>query len=241
MNPHLDRTLLESALLVVLAMTAPSAVGAAAAQEHPTRLVLMSVRIPSRIQAHDPAQRFLDSLIQDRLLGAGYQVVPPDSVEPLWQQALDSAGPAFDPVTGQEDTTKGDVARQAMMDQARTRFAADYLVAPFVGVVKVKFKGSKAKWDGVEEKTGGPGMFSWSHDPYVGTLPGLTLFIPVIDFQDSLRYEGRGGVQLASKISGSDLQAVSMTMLLIDFTLLADATRIALEKLGSKVPPMTRP
>jgi hypothetical protein len=32
-----------------------------------------------------------------------------------------------------------------------------------------------------------------------------------------------------------------MTMLLIDFTLLADATRIALEKLGSKVPPMTRP
>jgi len=240
MNPHIDRTLLVPALLVVLAMTAPSAVGVAAGQEHPTRLVLMSVRIPSRIEAHDPAQRFLDSLIQDRLRGAGYQVVPPDSVEPLWQQALDSAGPAFDPVTGQEDTTKGDVARQFMMDQARTRFAADYLVTPFVGVVKVKFKGSKAKWDGVEEKTGGPGMFG-IRDPYKGILPALTLFIPVIDFQDSVRYEGRGGVQLASKISGSDMHAVAMTMLLIDFALLTDATRIALEKLGSKVPPMTRP
>jgi len=240
MNPHIDRTLLVPALLVVLAMTAPSAVGVAAGQEHPTRLVLMSVRIPSRIEAHDPAQRFLDSLIQDRLRGAGYQVVPPDSVEPIWKQALDSAGPAFDPVTGQEDTTKGDVARQFMMDQARTRFAADYLVTPFVGVVKVKFKGSKAKWDGVEEKTGGPGMFG-IRDPYKGILPALTLFIPVIDFQDSVRYEGRGGVQLASKISGSDMHAVAMTMLLIDFALLTDATRIALEKLGSKVPPMTRP
>ena len=107
-------------------------------------------------------------------------------------------------------------------------------------MVKVKFKGSKAKWDGAEEKTGGPGMFGL-RDPYVGTLPALTLFIPVIDFQDSVRYDGRGGVQLASKLSGSDLQPVAMSMLLIDFELLADATRIALEKLRSKVPPMTRP
>ena len=211
-----------------------------ASQQVPTRLALMRVSVANGLDSAGTARRLLDSLLPGLLLREGYTLVPADSVAPIWTAAEASVGGFFDPATGERSEVKVDQANQFLRDTVRARFSPEALVFARVRVVAVPFSGSKAKWDGIEEKTGARGGLGAA---LVGTFQGrlralsLVLGVRRLTVDDTLGFASRGGVQLIDHSRNDKLAALPADSLLVDPALLERAVRLAIAGLRDSLPP----
>ncbi len=211
------------------------------AQSVPARLALMPVGVPSGLDSTGTARHLLDSLLTGLLAQHGYVLVPPDSVDPIWTRAEASVGGLFDPVTGERSEARVDQANQFLRDTVTARYAPDALVFPRVRIVVVPFRGGKAKWDGIEEKTGARGGLGAAFlGSFQGRLRALSFVLGVrrLTVADSMGFVARGGVQLIDHSVNDKLTALPVDSLLIDPALLERAVRLAVTGLKDSLPPL---
>jgi hypothetical protein len=213
-----------------------------AIQDHATRLALYRTAVPTSLDSTGAAAALFDSLILVRLGEAGYSIVTPDSTQPVWEQVRDSVGGLYDPVTGKRDDERLKVIRHRTKETLKLRFGADYFVSGFVTAVAVAFNGGKAKWAGIEEKTGAPGGLGGAlFGSYAGRIRGLSLVILISRLDDSLAYQGSGGLQLLDKVSGGELTRVPQDSLFADRPRMLQGLRLALDSLTRKIPATSAP
>ncbi len=216
---------------LVLAEWAPLA-----AQERPTRVAQLPAVLPGALDSLRAP--LIDSLVLSWLIEARYDVIPHDSTASAWKRAMESVGGIYDSVTGKLDSARVAEARRLLGEEIRSHFNADAVLSVFADVVGVKFHGGKAKWDGIEEKTGAAGglggeMFGTKE----GTLRGLTLVARVRDVDQKVLHEGRRGLQLVDKVRGNSMAHVPVDSLLVNPAQLQEAVKLVLAELPKKVPP----
>jgi len=152
------------------------------------KIALLPTSIPSNVPNNVAGRQILDSLIQARLARSGFEIVPPDAVEPVWRRVADSVGGFYDPSTGKLIVEKWAAASGV----AARELGAWGIAHPRVVVIPVKYQGGKrVEYDGVTE-----GVTSARGEGVVGAL---TLIVVVFDSSGVSVQCGRGGIQLLAK------------------------------------------
>jgi hypothetical protein len=152
------------------------------------KIALLPTSIPSNVPNHVAGRQILDSLIQAVLARSGFEIVPPDVVEPVWRRLADSAHGFYDPATGKLIADK----LAAVSGAAARELGVWGILHPRVGVIPVKYQGGKrVEYDGVTE-----GVTPTRGEGVVGAL---TLIVVVFDSSGVPVQCGRGGIQLLAK------------------------------------------
>jgi hypothetical protein len=129
----------------------------------------------------------MDSLIGVSLTNAGFNVLPPEVVEPVWRRVVDSVHGYFDPATGRPISEKLRDVRAAVAREV----GASALVQARVGVVMLSYKRNEAvEYGGVSEVVAGGSS---------GAVGALLLAITVSDSSGTVIHCGVGGIQLLAK------------------------------------------
>lgn len=159
--------------------------------------------VPYALRVLKPKHVLFDSLIVTQLKAAGLTIVGPESTQALWLKVRDSIGGYYDPYTGRFIQEKYQTVWNATLTALRQTYHIDAWIRPGVHQAQAHFYGSKVKWDGVEEESGGSGgVVGFIFGTNYGTLPALSLQVLVVDTAGKFLYGAAGGIQLASNVHG---------------------------------------
>jgi len=234
------------ALLVVCAGAPPA--DAWAAQATPSRVTVVAlapVEVPRDLAQHGLAVTRLTALIATTLRDSGYAVVPPETTLAVWVRTRDALGGFYDTYTGKVIPTKRDSIISATRLALRDGFGADVWVRPSIRIVAARFEGGRARWDGIDDATGGTGgplafllqgtVWSALLTPTSGTIAGASLHVAVDDMDGRRLYERAGGIRLLAHLVQGEWQAVTNPF--GDPSRNATAVRLALDSLPVVVAP----
>lgn len=185
------------ALVVVALTVARVAVASPTAPPHRMDVVdtigvrviaLLPTSIPPDAPNNATGRRVFDSLLRAALTRAGFQVLLPDVVEPVWRQSTDSVRGFYDPATGEFMAEKWAGVSGAV---ARELGAWGVVHAKVVFIPVTYGGGAVVEYDGVKERV--------SSRAGAGVVPALTLSVVVVDSTGVPVQCGRGGIQLLTK------------------------------------------
>lgn len=210
-----------------------------AAEGRAPRIAVQSFEVPEALITPGPKQA-LDSSLVSRLLGAGYDVIEPDTTDALLRAALASVGGRFDPATGEVDSAKLDAAYLTLLHLLRTQLGADYLLSPSLKVGLASFYGARANWLGATDATGAEGGVAAALvGTYEGKLPALNLEVELVDADGAdgrVVYHGEAGIRLTKKVVNGQLFVVPRDSLLADSARVASALRRVMAGIRQRVP-----
>lgn len=108
-----------------------------------------------------------------------------------------------------------------------------------ISIVKAEFSSNAAQWHGAVDYVRPEGVWSMISGPQsYGTVPALSLWVYLVDFQGAEMYENIGGIQVISKISGMKIYDLLLHDLLADEARNIRSIGIALNPLvGQPSPP----
>ena len=139
-----------------------------------------------------------EALITERLETAGFKVIPSSEYSSIWDPMIEQSGGMFDPITGGLNKEKLEAVRLHTTNELIAKFDIDAYVSPRVEVTKASWNSNNATWDGVTDNTTGKGGF-WADlfgPQATGTIPALSLILPLTGTSGETYYVGRGGIQL---------------------------------------------
>ncbi len=170
-----------------------------------------------------------EALITERLETAGFKVIPSSEYSSIWDPMIERSGGMFDPVTGVLDEEKMAALRLHTTNELVAKFDIDAYVRPAIMVIKASWNGNTATWDGVTDHTTGKGGFwaALSAPDAFGTIPALSLILPVTGTSGETYYVGRGGIQLFAHYKGGFVD-VPESMLFVDPERDVNAVNVAL-------------
>ena len=145
-----------------------------------------------------------EALITERLETAGFKVIPSSEFSSIRDPMIEQLGGVFDSITGEADEEKLEAVRLHTTNELIAKFDIDAYVRPGVMVVKASWSRNTATWDGVKDETTGKGGF-WAAiaaPEATGTLPALSLILPLTGTSGETYYVGRGGIQLFAHYKG---------------------------------------
>jgi hypothetical protein len=153
-------------------------------------------------------------LITKRLEAAGITVIPCAEYASIWDPMVEQMGGMYDAVTGELDKGKLESIRLHTSNELVGQFNIDALVRPAIVVTKADWYGNKATWDGVKDETTGKKGFwaSLAASDYSGSIPALSLILPITGTDGEIYYVGRGGIQLFARFSLGRFEDVPESM-----------------------------
>lgn len=161
------------------------------------------VILPDFDRKDEVAARY-ETLITERLEAAGFKVIPSSEYSYIRDPMIKQLGGMFDPITGQADEEKLEAVRLHTTNELVAKFEIDAYVRPRIMVVKASWNSNAATWDGVTDHTTGKGGF-WADlfgPQATGTIPALSLILPLIGTSGETYYVGRGGIHLIAHYKG---------------------------------------
>ena len=173
-----------------------------------------------------------EALITERLETAGFKVIPSSEYSSIWDPMIEQSGGMFDPITGDVDEEKLAAVRLHTTNELVAKFDIDAYVRPRIMVVKASWNSNTATWDGVTDHTTGKGGF-WADlfgPQATGTIPALSLILPLTGTSGETYYVGRGGIQLYAHYKGGFVD-VPESMLFVDPEKDVNAVNVALASL----------
>lgn len=204
-------------------------------------IALSPVILPDGLEEPDNVKEKFESLINAKLRGMGFTVVPSKEYSAVWKQMTEQLGGYFDPVTGKRDETKYKAVRTHSLREMNTKFKADAILHSIVRVVQARFSSNTARWDGVTENIQASGG-TWKAllvGPQHGTIGALSLGVFIEDPNEVPMYSDAGGLQAVAKLSGTTFIPIPQAELFKDEVRNANAVNIALDGLTTK--PTTTP
>ncbi|PYN57595.1 MAG: hypothetical protein DMD92_13970 [Candidatus Rokuibacteriota bacterium] len=165
------------------------------------RIALAPIAVPSQLGVSEPAKLRFDALIEAKLQEAGFTTFPATEWGEAFTRIQQEAGGLFDPRTGELDDAKVKTILLRTVEELRGRFQLDAILFPRVHVVKAKFTGAWARWDGASDSlTSGLSVLATSG--ISGTVPALTLVVSIDSPADELALYRRGaGIQVLEKLA----------------------------------------
>jgi hypothetical protein len=88
--------------------------------------------LPPSTPNGDAVRRDFESRIEAKLRDLGYEIVPASEFERIWRDMSESVGGAFDTRSGAAHEDRFAAVREHAMDELRTRFGVDAVLAPSV-------------------------------------------------------------------------------------------------------------
>jgi hypothetical protein len=151
-------------------------------------------------------------LLSAGLRKLGFELVDDRELGSLWAGEAAHAHGFYDPITGNLDQKKYDAARQRVRDGVAKSKGAKAFVFPEVDIRSAPFQAGMANWDGVKEMvTSSKSWLGTMFNPnaqYLGQMPALSLKISIVDVANQTLYEDYGGIQVAKRVVGGQLQDV---------------------------------
>lgn len=162
---------------------------------NPRAVALLPTFVDSTVPNAAVGRRVMDSLIAVSLEAAGYVILPPELVDPVWRGTVDSAGGYYDPATGDVLTGKLVAIRASVAHQ----LGAGGLLRAHAGVIRFPYSRKKPlEYGGVSEvvATGSS-----------GAVPALLLAASISDSTGTTVQCGLSGIQLLEKGTAWDNRA----------------------------------
>ncbi len=173
-------------------------------------IALASLEPPSDLEQKDSIKQAFESMIEKRLMAAGFTVVPSKHYEEIRARMLDQIGGLFDAKTGKRDEEKAKALHAQTVKELQEKFHPDAVLYPRFGTFTIKFYGAFVRWHGTQEymEYGRDELeISWltrlvpgPAGNYNGTTTALSLGIIVEDAKQVALYEKWGGIQLVTKL-----------------------------------------
>jgi hypothetical protein len=189
--------------------------------------------IPKWVGGSQAVKSKMEGQIKAELQKAGFNVIPPEEFEEIWNQLLDQMGGYFDPLTGKIDKAKLETIRNYARHEMSAKYKVDAFLHPSIELVGAKVKGFNARWDGTTESI----IFGEWYGDYEGVTKALSLAIIIEDTNGVNMYINRGGIQVASKIYRGRFIPVPTSELLANEERNIEAVNIALKTLVEKLLP----
>ncbi|MBA3564062.1 MAG: hypothetical protein H0W33_08670 [Gammaproteobacteria bacterium] len=183
--------------------------------EEVTVIALAPAAFPERIGDEQAAQRF-ERLLAEALTEAGLNTVASDVYHRLWQDKAVEIGGYYDTRDGSVIEDKHATVQQHTLSSLQAGHDVDAVLYSKVEIVEAPFIQSVAKWDFVRERITG-NVSAREHrgsDGWVGKLPALTLLVEIRKLDQGVVYEGRGGIELASRYRMDEFRTVPLDELL---------------------------
>ncbi len=176
-------------------------------------VALTPVLIPEGLQVQATAAGEFDSLIATVLADAGYSLVSVEDYVAVWGRILDQMGGLSDPITGERDETKFELARERLYLDLSEMYHADVVLYPEIWTVDAPFAEGVATWDGTSQSMVEFGVrvldfigailsSSESQLPR-GTVRALSLMVFMEDMNGVEVFSDAGGIELLEKV-GTD-------------------------------------
>lgn len=192
-------------------------------------IALAQIRVPRDLEDPTPVRSRFESLIDAKLREAGFSTVPSRELEAIFDKVAQQKGGLFDPVTGKPDEARVKSVWENTLLLMRERFNADSVLLPRIEVVDAEFYEGEANWDGANE---------WfTSRERNGSIRALSLVVVIKDASGLDVYIGRGGIQVASKISGGKFVLLPRAELFANQERNVAAVNVALNPLVRKPAP----
>ena len=201
--------------------------------KHSMPVLAMRPVMLAEFSRHDEVATRYEMLVTEQLESAGFTVIPSNEFAAVWDPMVEQLGGLYDPITGETDTEKLDAARQHTTNELIAKFSINGFVAPRIDVTKAGWYGNTATWDGVKDETTGKGGFwaSLAAANFQGSVPALSLIVPIYDTNGDAVYVGRGGIQLFAHFKGGKFIDVPESMWFVEPERDANAALIAMREL----------
>ena len=164
---------------------------------------------PDELHVSTAASQRIDSLVKAKLDSAGIQVVAAAEYSSIWDRILRQLGGFFDPITGERNEVKFEVARRELLRELRGRFGTDVLLYTELQIVEAVVDDGVAKWDGTSQSVTGRGArilgefrATFQGDGFgselFGTIDAVSLMLAIDDGDGKELYRHFGGVEVLS-------------------------------------------
>lgn len=204
-------------------------------------IALSPVELSRDLEGAEAVRFKFETLVAAKLREGGFRVAPSAEYAAIWRQKAAGLGGIFDSVTGKRNEAKTRTAREQTLRALETAAGADALLDCALVTVRAEFTANLAEWDGMAEYVPQSGAWSLFGPVSNGTTPALSLRVTLSDLRDAALYDNMGGVQLLSKLYGTQFVDVPAIDLFIDEARNAHAVEAALNPLVGKTAPPAFP
>lgn len=205
-------------------------------------IALAPLVLPSDLEGPEAIRAKFEPVIEARLRDAGFEIVPPATVEEIWKAMTTEVGGVFDPHTGKADEAKAKAIRDHTYRELASRFNASAVLHPSIQVVKASFYNTTASWHGTTESTStaqtgfGKFMEGFFSGGRRGEMAAFSLGIYISDMNATELYSQWGGIQLITKIVNNSFVGLPQSELLQDEVRNSTAVDLALQDLLAATP-----
>lgn len=183
----------------------------------------------------DVAGRY-ELLLSRTLAERHYSVVPSSALVEARNKAEQAVGGMYDPLTGEVIEEKRVAIWKATLRELAQTGEVGAVLFPAMTLSEAAFAGGSAAWDGVREPIDAKQRSKLARvlgppDTSRGEVGALALEIRLLDADQTLLYEKRGGIQLLNKYQGTRIAPVADDQLFVDAANDERAVNIALAEL----------
>jgi hypothetical protein len=210
-----------------------------------TKIIAVApVAVPEYLETPDPVRARFASIIENKLLEAGFSIVSSEEYAKIWEQMIEKIGGYFDPFTGQRNESKFTLIRKHCLQELCTKYNSNAVLYPEIRVVKAWFTGCEANWHGASDSLKVPTKnkfesFWETCGGGYGTLEAMSLIVTIKDMDNVVMYVNPGGIQVLTRIKdGEGFVPVPRNELFVNAERNITAVEVALEPL---VPQLEKP
>lgn len=140
--------------------------------------------------------------VEARLREAGFAVIPPSEVGPVFEDVVRWREGFYDPRTGKLDEAKVQGAYEEALERLSDKFGrVDAVAFAAVQVVEARLANDWAAWSGTTQYAGSSG---WKRvfflNRHRGTLKALSFAVDLVDSQGKTVYADDAGLELIQKV-----------------------------------------
>lgn len=182
-------------------------------------ICLWSVETDLDLAATDPRLASYEQVLAAELGSAGYTVVDSARTTAVWNKVLRDQGGYYDPRSGRRDAARYEHLKSMAGAALKTQLGCEALARPNLAVVRSRWSGTSAHWDGTRDELEGG---AWGTS---GTVLALSLWLRIGSLPaDDEIYFRSGGVQVLAGMRRTGLLRKEWTTV-GDQNILNDAAR----------------
>lgn len=201
------------------------------------RVAVAGLGIGDIAQRDEVSARYA-GLLRSSLAAAGFEVVSDADFDAAWEAKVRASGGFHDPVTGQLDADRHQMAMAEVMKQLGDTHGIQAVVFPSIALREANYVSGTVKWDGVEQVVSGGGsklgaMFG-AGGRYVGRLQALSLDLRIAGLDDQTLFQDYGGIHSLSRFEHGRFVDLSESQLFSEEARDVAAVELALAEVTGK-------
>ncbi len=171
----------------------------------------------------------LETVLEDRLEQAGFNVVPAYEYLGIWQHIADGFGGFYDTHTGERDDESYRLATEQMRQELRDRHEVDGVLFPELRDGMVPFRYGVAKWDGASQ--GVSGAYGLS-----GEVRAISLVVAIEDLAGTELFANGFGFATIDAWHDGDWLSLDLDAVVEDSRLISEAVTGVLAPIVEAIP-----